>query len=139
VLAFYCANLEDMAFRTRPADFVYLLLCGAGMLLVFAFFLDTSLFISGSMIDIMVYVWGRRNSHARLNVLFLTVRAPYLPYALAFISLLMGNYLQDQVIGIIAGHIYYFFEDVYPHMPCSGGFRLFRTPTLLKIVCGQKD
>ena len=47
--------------------------------------------MSGSMIDIMVYVWGRRNSHARLNVMFVTVRAPYLPYVLAGIAMLMGG------------------------------------------------
>jgi len=89
-----------MAFRNRPADFLWLLLCGAGMVLMFAYFFDTSLFMSGSMIDIMLYVWGRRNSHARLNVLFLTVRAPYLPYVLAFVALVMGASLQDQFNGI---------------------------------------
>ena len=133
------ASLEDMAFRNRAADFLWMLLSGAGMLLVFSYFFEASYFISGAMIDIMTYVWGRRNSSARLHVIFFTVRAPYLPWALAFVSFLMGGNIQDHFIGICAGHFYYFFEDVYPHMPTSKGFRLFKTPRLLKLICGQKD
>ena len=53
--------------------------------------------------------------------------------------MLMGGSVTDQFNGIAAGHIYYFFEDVYPLMPTSGGFRLFKTPKLLKLVCGQQD
>lgn len=72
-------------------------------------------------------------------MIFLTVRAPYLPWALAFVSLLMGAPIQDHVYGIVVGHIYYFFEDVYPLMPSSKGFRLFRTPWVLKLLCQQND
>lgn len=139
VLVFYCASLEDMSFSGKPADFLYLLLTGSWMLLLIGYFFDSSYFISGAMIDVMTYLWGRRNAQARVQVIFLTVRAPYLPWALAFVSLLMGSNLQDHVYGIAAGHIYYFFEDVFPYMPVSKGFRLFRTPRLLKIICGQRD
>merc|ERR550537_353337 len=55
VLVFYCASLEDMSFRTRPADFVYMLLVGSWMLLAIAFFFDQTYFISGAVIDIMTY------------------------------------------------------------------------------------
>ena len=72
------------------------------------------------------------------KVIFLTVRAPYLPWALAGVSLLMGGGLKDHLYGIAAGHTYYFFQDVYPYMPSSKGFRLFRTPALLKTLCGEQ-
>ncbi|CAD7943489.1 unnamed protein product [Amoebophrya sp. A25] len=138
VLVFYCASLEDMSFRGRPADFLWMLLSGSWMLLFIAYFFDASYFISGAMIDIMTYLWGRRNPHARVHVIFITVRAPYLPWALAFVSLLMGAPVQDHIYGIIVGHMYYFFEDVYPLMPTSKGFRLFATPKPLKWICGQR-
>merc|ERR1719401_465360 len=77
------------------------------------FFCNTY-FISGAMIDLMTYVWGRRNSAARMQVLFFTVRAPYLSWVLAWISLLMNGNIQDHLMGIAVGHVYYFFEDVYP-------------------------
>lgn len=34
---------------------------------------------------------------------------------------------------MIAGHIYYFLEDVFPHQP--GGFKLLKTPLFLKQLC----
>lgn len=139
VLVFYCSSLEDVAFRGKTGDFLWMLLCGAGMLLLLTFFLGQTYFISGAMVDLMTYVWGRRNSSARLQVFFFTVKAPYLPWVLAFISLMMGGNIQDHLMGITVGHIYYFFADVYPVMPTSGGLRVFQTPKVIKMACGQRD
>merc|ERR1711959_371612 len=139
VLMFYCSSLEDQAFHSKSADFLWMLICGAGMLLFLTFFFGNTYFISGAMIDLMTYVWGRRHSTARMQVLFLTVRAVYLPWVLALISLLMGGNIQDHLMGIAVGHVYYFFTDVYPLLPTSGGFRLFKTSKLLKIICNQRD
>jgi Derlin-2/3 len=47
------------------------------------------------------------------------------------LSLLIGWGLADHLYGIAAGHIYYFFEDIYPLMPTSNNFRLFKTPSTL--------
>lgn len=41
VLVFYCASLESMSFRGRPADFLWLLLSGSWMLLFVAYFFLT--------------------------------------------------------------------------------------------------
>jgi Derlin-2/3 len=51
----------------------------------------------------------------------------------------MGGSVQDNIMGICVGHIYYFFSDVYPLMPTSGGINVFKTPSLLKRVMGQVD
>ena len=100
VLVFYCSTLEEVAFRGKAGDFLWMLLCGAGMLLLLTFFMGQTYFISGAMVDLMTYLWGRRNSSARLQVFFFTVRAPYLPWVLAFISLMMGGNIQDHLMGI---------------------------------------
>lgn len=100
VLVFYCSTLEEVAFRGKTGDFLWMLICGAGMLLMLTFFLGQTYFISGAMVDLMTYLWGRRNSSARLQVFFFTVRAPYLPWVLAFISLMMGGNIQDHLMGI---------------------------------------
>ena len=42
------------------------------MLLLLAYFCDASYFISGAIIDLMTYVWGRRNPAARVHVFFWT-------------------------------------------------------------------
>lgn len=139
VLVFYCSSLEASAFYHKSADFLWMLICSAVMLLVLTYFFGNSYFISGAMIDIMTYVWGRRNSAAVMRVLFFTVRAPYLPWVLAIVSLLMGSEVRDHLMGIAVGHIYFFFVDVYPLLPTSKGLRVFKTPAPLKWICGQHD
>eukprot|EP00927_Polykrikos_kofoidii_P051660 TRINITY_DN45449_c0_g1_i1.p1 TRINITY_DN45449_c0_g1~~TRINITY_DN45449_c0_g1_i1.p1 ORF type:complete len:215 (+),score=15.92 TRINITY_DN45449_c0_g1_i1:177-821(+) len=139
VLVFYCSSLEDVAFHSRSADFLWMLICGASLLLCFTYFLGNTFFISGAMIDMMTYLWGRRNPTARMHVIAFTIRAPYLPWALAGISLLMGGGIQDHLMGIAVGHIYYFFEDVYPLLPTSQGVRVFKTPKIVKMMCNQRD
>lgn len=139
VLVFYCSSLEDVAFHSKSADFLWMLISGSAMLLFLTYFCGNTYFISGAMIDMMTYVWGRRNSAARMQVIMFTVRATYLPWVLAGISLMMGGNIQDHLMGIAVGHVYYFFEDVYPLLPTAKGLRIFRTPKVLKILCCQRD
>mmetsp|Transcript_106842 Transcript_106842/g.299136 ORF Transcript_106842/g.299136 Transcript_106842/m.299136 type:complete len:211 (+) Transcript_106842:73-705(+) len=139
VLVFYCSSLEAVSFHSKSADFLWMLICSSGMLLILTYFFGNSYFISGAMTDVMTYVWGRRNPAARMQLLFFPIRAPYIPWVLALISLLMGGNIQDHLMGVAAGHVYYFFEDVYPLLPTSKGLRLFKTPRILKIICGQRE
>eukprot|EP00922_Rhytidocystis_sp_ex-Travisia-forbesii_P004722 GHVS01006943.1.p1 GENE.GHVS01006943.1~~GHVS01006943.1.p1 ORF type:complete len:212 (+),score=7.73 GHVS01006943.1:370-1005(+) len=135
VLIFYCSSLEDVAFHSRSADFLWMLISTGALLLGLSYFIGTGYFFSGAMINVMTYVWGRRNPSTRMSVFFFTVRAPYLPWVLAGMSFLVGWHLTDHLMGIIVGHIYYFFEDVYPLMPTSKGVRLFQTPKPLHWIC----
>ncbi|KAF4663603.1 hypothetical protein FOZ61_001505 [Perkinsus olseni] len=140
VMYFYCSQLEEVVFRQRSGDFVYMLLVSMFMLLGLSFLTGHfSNFYSGAIIDVMTYVWARRNPGARVHVIAFTVKAPYLPWILAGISLIMGGQLADHLQGILAGHIYYFFTDVYPRMPTSHGLQVLKTPKFLKWICGQKD
>ncbi len=52
---------------------------------------------------------------------------------------LVGGAVQDHLLGICVGHVYFFFTEVYPLMPTSKGVNLFRTPKILKRVLGQLD
>jgi Derlin-2/3 len=62
----------------------------------------------------------------------LTFQAPYLPWVLLGFSLLLGNSVSVDLLGMAVGHIYYFLEDVFPNQP--GGKRLLKTPTLLQVM-----
>lgn len=59
----------------------------------------------------------------------LNFQAPYLPWVLLGFSLLLGNAVYVDLMGIAVGHIYYFMEDVFPHQ--RGGFKILRTPGIL--------
>lgn len=140
LIVFYCSSLEDLSFRRKSADFFYMLFMSATTLLLISFsFSITNNFFSGALLDVITYVWSRRNPHARMQVLIFPVQAVYLPWTLAVISLLMGGHVRDHLLGIFCGHMYYFFNDVYPLMPTSKGFRLYSTPKLLKWAFLQRD
>lgn len=44
-----------------------MLLCGGAMLLLLSYFFGKMYFISTSLIDLLTYVWGRKNSTARMQ------------------------------------------------------------------------
>ncbi|RMC10843.1 hypothetical protein DUI87_12555 [Hirundo rustica rustica] len=81
----------------------------------------------------LVYVWSRRNPYVRMNFFGLLIfQAPFLPWVLMGFSLLLGNSIIVDLLGIAVGHIYFFLEDVFPNQP--GGGRLLRTPSVLKAI-----
>ncbi|XP_039098769.1 derlin-3 isoform X3 [Hyaena hyaena] len=104
----YCRMLEEGSFRGRTADFVFMFLFG-GVLMTVSF--------PGS----------ETSGAAPLGPAF----APFLPWALMGFSLLLGNSILVDLLGIAVGHIYYFLEDVFPNQP--GGKRLLLTPSFLSV------
>lgn len=132
----YCRMLEENSFRGRTSDFVMMFVFGAFLMIVFAFFVNllflgkknkvplvdamfTCIAHTGQAFTIMlVYVWARRNPYVRMSFFgLLTFQAPYLPWVLLGFSLLLGNSISVDLLGMAAGHVYYFLEDVFPNQP----------------------
>jgi hypothetical protein len=82
----------------------------------------------------IVYVWARRNPQVLMNFLgVFNFTAPFMPWVLLGFSLLLSGQLPvADLIGIGAGHAYYYLMDVYPIL--YGGRRPLRTPTFLKTL-----
>ncbi len=74
------------------------------------FGLFVSLVFLGQAFTIMlVYVWSRRNPYVRMNFFgLLNFQAPFLPWVLMGFSLLLGNSIIVDLLGIAVGHIYFF-------------------------------
>ncbi|XP_044921188.1 derlin-3 isoform X8 [Mustela putorius furo] len=126
----YCRMLEEGSFRGRTADFVFMFLFG-GVLMTLLGLLGSLFFLGQALTVMLVYVWSRRNPQVRVNFFgLLTFQAPFLPWALMGFSLLLGNSILVDLLGIAVGHIYYFLEDVLPNQP--GGKRLLLTPSFLQ-------
>uniref|UniRef100_A0A6N2KX84 Derlin n=1 Tax=Salix viminalis TaxID=40686 RepID=A0A6N2KX84_SALVM len=139
-LARYCKLLEENSFRGRTADFFYMLLFGATVLTSIVIvggnipYLSESfakiIFLSNSLTFMMVYVWSKQNPFIHMSFLGLfTFTAAYLPWVLLGFSVLVGASAWVDLLGMIAGHAYYFLEDVYPRMT---GRRPLRTPGFIK-------
>ncbi|KAM7415581.1 hypothetical protein PAMA_017886 [Pampus argenteus] len=95
-------------------------------------------FLGQAFIIMLVYVWSRR--HPLLNMNFfglLNFQAPFLPWVLMGFSLLLGNSIVVDLLGISVGHMYYFLEDVFPNQP--GGRKLLMTPELLRTMFDRPE
>lgn len=93
-------------------------------------------FLSSPLTFVLVYVWSRRNPYIRMNFLGLfNFTAPYLPWVLMGFTVLIHNHFPSgDLLGMGIGHVYYFFEDVYPRMPGSNGRKILATPSIIKTI-----
>ncbi|CAH1448310.1 unnamed protein product [Lactuca virosa] len=141
-LARYCKLLEENSFRGKTADFFYMLLFGAtvlttivlvgGMIPYVSESFAKIIFLSNSLTFMMVYVWSKQNPFIHMSFLGLfTFTAAYLPWVLLGFSVLVGASAWVDLLGMIAGHAYYFLEDVYPKMT---GRRPLKTPSFIKTL-----
>ncbi|KAI8379240.1 Der1-like family-domain-containing protein [Radiomyces spectabilis] len=132
----YSRMIEETFFRNKPADYVWLMLFSAIALILCSIIVPATYmpFLGSPLAFTMVYIWARRNTYMRLNFLGLVVfSAPHLPWVLLCFSWLLGEQLpMGDALGIVVGHIYYFFEDVWPNDPASGGTRLLATPRIIR-------
>ncbi|KAK9423905.1 putative Der1-like family protein [Seiridium unicorne] len=112
----YARLLEESSGRS-PAHFSWLLVYSMVFLLVLSPFVSMP-FLGHPLSSTLVYIWSRRNPDTRLSFLGLLVfTAPYLPWVLMGFSLVMhGTVPKDEIMGVVIGHIWYFFTDVYPPM-----------------------
>lgn len=132
----YSKMLEINSFRGRTADFLYMLLFGATWLVLMSPFAAID-FLGPSLTFMMVYVWGRRNSRQPVGFLgVLNFRAPYLPWVLLLFSFVLGSSPVMDLLGILAGHVYYYMADVYPAMT---GISLLKTPKIIRILVGDNE
>uniref|UniRef100_A0A7S1U2U5 Derlin n=1 Tax=Phaeomonas parva TaxID=124430 RepID=A0A7S1U2U5_9STRA len=133
----YCRLLEDNEFRGRTADFAFMLIFGATLMLMIAPFVNV-LFLGSSLSFMMVYVWARRNENVRMVFLgVLPFNAPYLPWVLFAFSTLLGHSPTIDLIGIAVGHVYYFLEFVFPSVARLRGWRTRRVlgaPAVLRYL-----
>ncbi|KAG5187134.1 Derlin [Tribonema minus] len=114
----HCRLLEEGEFHRKTSDFVFFLLFGAVLMLA-AQPLVSLPFLGSSLSFMMVYVWGRRNEHVRMSLFgLLPFTAPYLPWVLLAVSVLVNNSgaLSTDLLGIGVGHMYYFLAFIYPEV-----------------------
>eukprot|EP00096_Caligus_rogercresseyi_P014813 TRINITY_DN7306_c0_g1_i1.p1 TRINITY_DN7306_c0_g1~~TRINITY_DN7306_c0_g1_i1.p1 ORF type:complete len:247 (-),score=70.26 TRINITY_DN7306_c0_g1_i1:439-1179(-) len=129
----YCRALEEGSFRGKTTEFVILFIFGIIFMLTFAFLVNNLIFLGQAFTIMIVYIWSRRNPHFRISILGLvTIQAPYQPFVLLAIFFLTGHSIAVDLLGIFAGHVYYFLEDIFPHRP--GGARLLKPPRFMKAL-----
>jgi Derlin-2/3 len=110
---------------------------GAALMLAIAP-LSGVLILGHSLTSMVLYVWARRNQHVRMSLFHLfNFNAPYFPWVMLGLSVLLGSSPMRDLLGIGAGHIYFYFEDVLPRI--TGGRRYLRAPRLVKRLFGEDE
>jgi len=138
----YCRLLEEGDFRGRTANFAMMILFGIVLMTMVAPFVSVH-FLGSSLTFMMVYVWGRRNEDVRMSFLgVLSFTAPYLPWVMLVFSVLLGNPVTIDAVGILVGHIYYFCEYVYPVIANIRDWKIkkiLEPPRILLWLCNNED
>ena len=75
-----------------------------------------------------IYVDSKREPQKMLNLYFVPVKNAFYPYALIIFNIVSGGGIYDNIIGIIAGNIYYVMVDV---LPVTKNLKLLKTPKFL--------
>lgn len=97
-------------------------------------------FLGSALTFMLVYVWGRKNPHTHLQFLgLINFTAPWLPWVLLMLSLILGHDVTADMIGIVVGHIYYFLKWLYPDMTAPNRIDLLRTPQSLQLLFTDRD
>ncbi|GFP81689.1 derlin-1 [Phtheirospermum japonicum] len=130
VLARYGVQLENGPFQRRTADFLWMMLFGALSLLVLSAIPFFSFPVLGiSLVFMLLYVWSREFPNANINLYGLVaLKAFYLPWAMLCLDVIFGSPIVPDLLGIIAGHLYYFLTVLHP---LAGGRNILKTPTFI--------
>jgi len=108
----YGSQLEQTRFPGRSADYlVMLMFCGLICTLV-AFVMELP-FLAPALLSSIVYMWSRVFATQQISVFGLfEVEAFYFPWVMLAMTVLMGGSPVLSLVGIGAGHCYFFLEDV---------------------------
>ncbi|XP_009605271.2 derlin-1 isoform X1 [Nicotiana tabacum] len=127
MIARYGVQLESGPFQRRTADFLWMMIFGALTLLALSlipFF--RSPFLGISIVFMLLYIWSREFPNANINIYGLvTLKAFYLPWAMLGLDVIFGSPIMPDLLGIIAGHLYYFLTVLHP---LATGKNFLKTP-----------
>ncbi|GKV06740.1 hypothetical protein SLEP1_g18590 [Rubroshorea leprosula] len=127
MIARYGVQLEKATFERRTADFLWMMIFGALSLLAFSVIpMFGSPFLGISLVFMLVYVWSREFPNAKINIYGLvSLKGFYLPWAMLALDVIFGSPLMPNLLGIIAGHLYYFLTVLHP---LATGKNILKTP-----------
>lgn len=82
--------------------------------------------MSNSLIMAIIYNWARANPNQQATFMFgLSFKAKYLPWVMVAFTALLGGNPVPELLGIIAGHIYFLLTEMVPR---DYGYTVLRTP-----------
>ena len=76
----------------------------------------------------LIYINSKREPQKQVTLYFFRMQNCYFPYALILLNVVSGGGIYDNIVGIIAGNIYFVLKDV---LPMSKNLNILKTPKFL--------
>lgn len=95
------------------ADHLWTLCLGAFVLLAFATWLKLG-YLGGSLLMFVIYLWSKKFPGETARLLFFSMPAALLPWAMVGLTFIMGGDPTPDLLGIAAAHLYFFITDELP-------------------------
>ena len=128
----YSKALESFSFQGRGMEYLYLLLTGNSLMLLMKLFVREATFLGPGITFMVVYIWGKKNAQQQINLVNLIhIKGSSLPLILMVSSwFLRQKTLKSDIMGVIAGHLYFYLEEIYPRL--NGGQKILLNDEKLK-------
>ncbi|XP_021894932.1 derlin-1 isoform X2 [Carica papaya] len=136
MIARYGVQLEKGPFERRTADFLWMMIFGSlSLLALSAIPIFRSGFLGISLVFMLLYIWSREFPDGQINIYGLVrLKAFYLPWAMLALDVIFGSPLLPDLLGIIAGHLYYFLTVLHP---LATGKNFLKTPRFMYPLIGS--
>lgn len=92
------------------------------------FGIQTGFTLAHQLLLAFIYIDSKREPQKTINLYFLPIKNAVYPYALIVFNIVSGAGIYDNIIGIIAGNIYFVLVDV---LPVNKNLNLLKTPKFL--------
>ncbi|KDQ06812.1 hypothetical protein BOTBODRAFT_39304 [Botryobasidium botryosum FD-172 SS1] len=135
----YSRILEESSFANKQADYLWLLLQSAVLLLVVSPLFSLP-YLSHPLAFVPIYVWARQHPSTQVSVFGLaTVTAPYFPFALVLFSWITNGTWRADLAGCIVGHVVWFLKDVWSREAFGGIGWYTNAPAPMRRWFGQAE
>lgn len=109
------------------ADYLFMLMIGGSILTIVSYFFPLY-FLGEAVVFLVLYVWSRRNPMQPCSFFGFRFNGQYLPFVYCAFNLIIGKSPVVNILGIAAGHVYYFLLKI---APVTYGWDIIRTPRIL--------
>jgi Derlin-2/3 len=140
LLVTYVGHTETKVFERSNrgiADFLFMLLFVTLLMLLGNYILGLGLFFLGSpLVFSCIHVFCRSDPYRIIKLYGFDLQAWKFPFILCVVQMLMGGSIMSNIVGIVCGHVYFFFTKV---IPVKYGRHFLATPEFLYRLCDSQN
>eukprot|EP00727_Mastigamoeba_balamuthi_P006762 m51a1_g2706 hypothetical protein (243) ;mRNA; r:815016-816014 len=134
----HAGQLESVEFVGRTADFIWMFILSSVVILIGGALVG-ALLLGSALTMVAIYVWARAFPDTEVTFMFgLRFKSIYLPWVLVAFNFVLGGSPVMELIGILAGHLYFFFWRIAPITAYSWLGAVVRAPLWLRALVPEE-